>query len=68
MKGVRSKTALYQVFYSALTPVIPLFRRLLPRFVTTSENVGRAMIRVAQHGFPKRTLENPDINAAAQTE
>jgi len=68
MKGVRSKTALYQVFYSALTPVIPLFRRLLPRFMTTSENVGRAMIRVAQHGFPKRVLENPDINTATQIE
>jgi len=68
MKGVRSKTALYQVFYSALTPVIPLFRRLLPRFMTTSENVGRAMIRVAQHGFPKRILENLDIDAAARTE
>ena len=68
MKGVRSKTALYQVFYSALTPVIPLFRHLLPRSMTTSENVGRAMIRVAEHGFTKSVLENPDINAAAHTE
>jgi hypothetical protein len=31
--------------------------------VTTVENVGRAMIAVADAGYPKRVLENPDINA-----
>lgn len=65
MKGVRSKTPLYQVFYTALAPVIPLLRRAFPRYVTTSENVGRAMIHVAQHGYERHVLENPDINAAA---
>jgi hypothetical protein len=33
--------------------------------VTTVENVGRAMIAVADAGYPKRVLENPDINASA---
>jgi hypothetical protein len=35
------------------------------RHVTTTENVGRAMIRVAASGYSKQVLENPDINAVA---
>jgi len=33
--------------------------------VTTTENVGRAMIEVAAGGYSKRVLENRDINALA---
>jgi hypothetical protein len=38
---------------------------LLPSHVTTTENVGRAMIQVAAGGYAKHVLENPDINALA---
>ncbi len=65
LKGVRSKTKLYQAFYNVLGPLYPLLKRLLPNHVTTTENVGRAMIRVAVSGYSKRVLENPDINALA---
>jgi hypothetical protein len=65
MKGVRSKTTWYQAFYNVAAPLYPLLKRLLPRHVTTTENVGRAMIRVAADGYSKRVLENPDINALA---
>ena len=64
-KGVRSKTRLYQAFYDVLGWLYPVLRRLLPRHVTTTENMGRAMIRVAAEGYGKRVLENPDINALA---
>ena len=40
-------------------------KRLAPRHVTTTENVGRAMIEVAAGRYPKRVLENTDINAVA---
>jgi len=65
LKGVRSKTRLYQAFYSVLGPLYPLLKRLAPRHVTTTENVGRAMIEVAAGRYPKRVLENTDINAVA---
>jgi uncharacterized protein YbjT (DUF2867 family) len=65
MKGVRSRTPLYQAFYTAFTPFFPLIRRLMPRGTTTSQNMGRAMIRVTRSGYPKRILENVDINAIA---
>jgi hypothetical protein len=32
-----------------------------PKYVTTTEEVGRAMIRVALRGAPKRVLESQDI-------
>ncbi len=35
------------------------------RFATTTELVGRAMIRVAREGYAKTVLENRDINALA---
>ena len=61
--GVRSKTRVYRIFYAMLGPLFPVLRMLAPSHVTTSENLGRAMIRAAIVGYPKRVLENDDINA-----
>ena len=63
MHGVRSKTALYRAAYVVLTPLYPLLKRIAPNAVTTSEQVGRAMLQVARHGYPKPVLETVDINA-----
>jgi uncharacterized protein YbjT (DUF2867 family) len=65
--GVRSKTALYRAFYSGLRPALPVLRKLLPGAVTTTEEVGRAMIAVVRRGWPERVLETRDIRAAART-
>lgn len=65
MKGTRSKTAAYRVFYAFTKPFFPVFGRLFPRHVTTTVNVGRAMIQAALRGYPKSVLETPDINALA---
>ncbi len=65
LKGVRSKTRVYQAFYTVLGPLYPVLKRLLPKHVTTTINVGRAMIEVAERGHTKRILENPDINSLA---
>ena len=64
--GTRSKTRWYRVMYAILSPLYPLFKRILPTHVTTSENLGRAMIAVATNGYNKRVLENADINALAR--
>lgn len=65
MKGARSKTALYRVAYLLIAPFYPILKRLAPRQVTTTENVGRAMIEVAANGFEKRILGNAEINDVA---
>jgi hypothetical protein len=38
---------------------------LTPRYVTTTERVGRAMLNVARKGFAKAVLENADIDGAS---
>jgi hypothetical protein len=40
MKGVRSSTSLYQTFYNTFGWFYPGLKRLAPRHVTTTENVG----------------------------
>jgi hypothetical protein len=37
--------------------------RATPNHMTTSEQLGRAMIKVARDGYPKPVLESADINA-----
>lgn len=63
-KGVRSKTPLYRTMYAVAAPLFPIIRRVAASHVTTGENVGRAMIRVAAEGWPERVLENRDIDRA----
>ena len=63
LHGIRSKTAAYRVFYALLWPLMPLLRRAWPGYVTTTEQIGRAMLRVAREGAPQRVLETADINA-----
>ncbi len=62
MHGVRSKTKSYRVFYTLAKPILPAVRRLFPSFVTTTEQIGRAMLAVARRGAPKQLLETRDIN------
>ena len=61
--GITSKTGWYRAMYATMGVLLPLMKRLAPGLVTTSEQFGRAMIRVARHGAPKRVLESADINA-----
>jgi uncharacterized protein YbjT (DUF2867 family) len=63
LHGIVSKTSSYRILYTLMAPLLPLLKATLPRYVTTTEQVGRAMLRVARDGAPKRILESVDINA-----
>jgi uncharacterized protein YbjT (DUF2867 family) len=63
LHGVRSKTAWVQAIYVAAAPLLSYLARTSPKFMTTSEQLGRAMIKVARNGYPKPVLESEDINA-----
>jgi uncharacterized protein YbjT (DUF2867 family) len=62
LHGVRSKTSWYQAMYTVTAPLWSLLRRIAPRYVTTTEQVGRAMIKVARDGYPRAVLESEDIS------
>lgn len=63
LHGVRSKVALYRWTYLLASPFFGLLRRLAPGHMTTSEQVGRAMLVVARRGAPTPLVETADINA-----
>jgi uncharacterized protein YbjT (DUF2867 family) len=63
MHGVKSRTRLYRVLYVLIAPLYPLFNLFFSKYLTTTEEVGRAMIAIAAHGSPQHLLENRDIRA-----
>jgi uncharacterized protein YbjT (DUF2867 family) len=65
LRGIRSKTRWYQAIYDVIGGLYPVLRRLFPRYVTTTVNIGRAMIAVAATGYPRQILFSPDINRLA---
>ena len=62
LHGIRSKTAWVQAIYVVAAPLLSLLNRVAPKYMTTTEQVGRAMIKVARDGFPRPVLESEDIN------
>lgn len=63
LHGIRSKTALYRIPYAILGPFNALVLKWFPKYATTTEVLGRAMIKVARLGAPRKILESQDINA-----
>jgi uncharacterized protein YbjT (DUF2867 family) len=61
MHGIVSKTRVYQAGYMLAKPVLPLLKRIFPQSITTTEQMGRAMLRVARDGYPTPILEASDI-------
>ncbi len=65
LHGITSRTRWYRLVYAVTTPLYPVLRRLIPGQVSTTEQLGRAMIGVARDGAPSRVLSPREINAAA---
>jgi uncharacterized protein YbjT (DUF2867 family) len=63
MNGEVSKSRWTRIGYAVLGPLLPLIRAIAPGAVITTEELGRAMIRVARQGAPKRVLEGSDLRA-----
>ena len=64
MKGVRSRTRLYNNLYAVLKYFYPLLKRL-PGYVTSSDRLGQAMLNVVLKGGDKSILKSRDINLLA---
>src|SRR5262249_6287944 len=65
MKGVKSKTGWYNAVYAVFGPLYPILSLVFGSAMTTTENVGLAMIEIAINGDTMKILENPDINRVA---
>jgi uncharacterized protein YbjT (DUF2867 family) len=62
LHGIRTKTKGYGALYAIMGPLYPVWKLLFPNYVTTTECVGRAMLRITKRGALKPVLENQDIN------
>jgi uncharacterized protein YbjT (DUF2867 family) len=62
LHGIRSRTGWVQAIYVGAAPILSLLNRVAPQYMTTTEQVGRAMIKVARDGYRKPVLESEDIN------
>ena len=63
--GIKSKAKLVRISYAVLGPLLPLLKAAFPKYVTTTERMGLAMLAAAKRGAPKRVLETADINQLA---
>jgi uncharacterized protein YbjT (DUF2867 family) len=63
LHGIKSRTRAVQLFYTLSSPLLPWLQRHWPNQITTTEKLGRAMLKTAKQGAPKRVLESPDIAA-----
>lgn len=63
LHGIQSKMRLYRVVNAAMRPFYGALYAMSPRYVTTTERLGRAIVRIARHGAPAHVLGNADINA-----
>src|SRR5882724_1495164 len=61
--GEVSKTRWTRIAYTYFRPLWPLVSMIAPGAMITTEELGRAMIRAARDGAPKRVLENRDLRA-----
>ena len=61
LHGVTSRTSWYRAIYAVMTPLLPFLKRAFPTAITTTEQVGRAMLAVARKGYRTRVLESADI-------
>ena len=60
-KGIRSRTTSYNILYAIMKPFYPLLKGL-KKYVTSTDRLGQAMIRLGLEGYSKPVLENIDLN------
>jgi uncharacterized protein YbjT (DUF2867 family) len=63
MHGEVSKTRWTRIAYTVFRPLLPLLWAIAPGTIINTEELGRAMIRLARQGAPKRVLENRELRA-----
>lgn len=61
MHGIRSSTLAYNLVYGTIRPFVPFIRTMRPASITTTDQLGRAMVTVAREGYARPILEMNDI-------
>ena len=59
--GIKSRTKLYNFFYTLTRPIFPILKRL--KSVTTTQTIGKAMIDLTENPKNIKILSGNDINS-----
>jgi len=65
-RGVYLERRLDRAFFALLRPLSSLLSRAFPGLITTTEELGAAMLELLEQGSSERVLENRDIVALAR--
>ena len=65
MKGIKSATKLYNALYVVFKPLYPLLKAISPNGITSTVQLGLAMINVTLEGHEKKVLHAKEINELA---
>lgn len=66
MRGSSSRNHWLRWLYALMAPIYPILQRSLGRFVTSTDLLAAAMLRLAVAGSPKKTLNTVELNALAR--
>lgn len=66
LRGIKSKTKLYQFFYDYFLWLIKIMKWIFPKSIVNTTQMGIAMINVTMKGFDKKVLGPSDIIVAAR--
>jgi uncharacterized protein YbjT (DUF2867 family) len=63
--GITSRTRIYRYLYSWSSWLFPVLRKVAPKYVTSTEHLGRAMVALAKGARAGRVLRSDEINRLA---
>ncbi len=61
LRGIQSKTLAYRYFYRIANPFLSLIRRVSPRVIVTTDDIGQAMLNAARQHTGRNIVEAKDI-------
>ena len=66
LDGIESKTASYRILYKLTSPLLSAARHFWPQYISTTQELGRALLAAAKRGAGKRVVEARQIREVLQ--
>jgi hypothetical protein len=67
LDGIVSKTASYRIIYGLTAPFLTAARHFWPNYISTTQELGKALLAAAKRGTEKRVVEAKQIREVLQS-
>ncbi len=68
LRGIKSRTRLYQFVYDYFMWLVKLMKFLSPNSVVNTTQIGLAMIQITKNGYSKKIVDPKDIIELSEKE